>query len=65
MQEFHGIERVAYLDELTGLGNLSGLKHAYGKKKLNNFHFIFIDIDDFKILPKRNYLVINIDLHQA
>lgn len=47
MQEFHGIERVAYVDELTGLGNLSGLKHAYGKKDLKNLHFIFVDIDDF------------------
>ncbi len=47
LQEFHGLERVAYIDELTGLGNLSGLKHAYGKRKLNNLHFIFVDIDDF------------------
>ena len=47
LQEFHGLERVAYIDELTGLGNLSGLKHAYGKRKLNNLHFIFIDIDEF------------------
>lgn len=47
MQEFHGIERVAYVDELTGLGNLSGLKHAYGNKDLKNLHFIFVDIDDF------------------
>lgn len=47
MQEFHGIERVAYVDELTGLGNLAGLKHAYGKKDLKNLHFIFVDIDDF------------------
>lgn len=47
MQEFHGIERVAYIDELTGLGNLSGLKHLYGKKELSNLHFIFVDIDDF------------------
>ena len=47
LQEFHGIERVAYIDELTGLGNLSGLKHAYGKKDLKNLHFIFVDIDEF------------------
>ena len=47
LQEFHGIERVAYIDELTGLGNLSGLKHTYGKKDLKNLHFIFVDIDDF------------------
>ena len=47
MQEFHGIEKVAYIDELTGLGNLSGLKHVYAKKELNNLHFIFVDIDEF------------------
>lgn len=47
MQEFHGIERVAYIDELTGLGNLSALKHFYSKRDLNNLHFIFVDIDEF------------------
>lgn len=47
MQEFHGIEKVAYVDDLTGLGNLSGLKHAYSNKDLKNLHFIFVDIDDF------------------
>lgn len=47
MQEFHGLERVAYIDELTGLGNLSGLKKIYNNKDLSNIHFIFVDIDDF------------------
>jgi len=47
LQEFHGIERVAYIDELTGLGNLSGLKRVYSKKDLSNLHFIFVDIDNF------------------
>ncbi len=47
MQEFHGIEKVAYIDELTGLGNLSSLKQIYGKRELNNLHFIFVDIDEF------------------
>ena len=47
MQEFHGIEKIAYIDELTGLGNLSSLKHIYGKKVLKNLHFIFVDIDGF------------------
>lgn len=47
MQEFHGLERVAYIDELTGLGNLSGFKHTYGKRDLDNLHFIFVDIDNF------------------
>jgi diguanylate cyclase (GGDEF)-like protein len=47
LQEFHGIEKVAYIDELTGLGNLSSLKQIYGKRELNNLHFIFVDIDEF------------------
>lgn len=47
MQEFHGIEKIAYIDELTGLGNLSSLKQIYGSRELNNLHFIFVDIDGF------------------
>lgn len=47
LEEFHGIERIAYVDELTGIGNLSCLKHIYGNKELNNLHFIFVDIDEF------------------
>jgi diguanylate cyclase (GGDEF)-like protein len=36
-----------YVDSLTGLRDLKGLYFDYLEKKLDGFHFIYIDIDDF------------------
>lgn len=36
-----------FIDNLTGLKDLKGLYHDYGKKDLNGLHFIYVDIDDF------------------
>lgn len=37
--------KLAYIDEFTGLPNLHGLYKDYGKKSLDNVHFIHVDID--------------------
>jgi len=42
------LERIAFIDELTGLKNKNGLLADYGDKTLDNQHFIYVDIDDFK-----------------
>ncbi len=36
-----------FIDNLTGLKDLKGLYHDYGKRELNGLHFIYVDIDDF------------------
>jgi diguanylate cyclase (GGDEF)-like protein len=36
-----------FTDNLTGLRDLNGLYHDYGKAELNGLHFIYVDIDDF------------------
>ena len=36
-----------FIDNLTGLKDLKGLYHDYGKRDLNGLHFIYVDIDDF------------------
>jgi len=44
------LEKIAYIDELTGLRNLAGLKHNYAGKSLENIHFLYLDIDEFNKL---------------
>ena len=36
-----------FIDNLTGLRDIKGLYHDYGKKDLEGLHFIYVDIDDF------------------
>lgn len=43
-----GTEAVTYEDQLTGLKNKNALILDYGDTSLENKHFIYVDIDDFK-----------------
>lgn len=36
-----------FIDNLTGLRDLKGLYHDFGKSDLTGLHFIYVDIDDF------------------
>ncbi|AIO18425.1 Phytochrome-like protein cph2 [Candidatus Izimaplasma bacterium HR1] len=36
-----------FIDNLTGLRDLKGLFHDFGKRDLDGLHFIYVDIDDF------------------
>lgn len=42
------LEKIAFIDEKTGLRNRNGLMQDYIDSDLQNQHFIYIDIDDFK-----------------
>ncbi len=42
------LERIAYIDELTGLKNKNGLLDDFADSTLENQHFIYVDIDEFK-----------------
>lgn len=42
------LERIAYTDELTGLKNKNGLLDDFADSNLENQHFIYVDIDEFK-----------------
>lgn len=42
------LERIAFIDELTGLKNKNGLISDFKKRGLDNQHFIYVDIDEFK-----------------
>jgi len=50
MPENNNLEKIAYIDELTKLRNLAGLKHDYAGKNLENIHFLYLDIDEFNKL---------------
>jgi diguanylate cyclase (GGDEF)-like protein len=39
---------LAFVDELTGLRNKNGLIEDFKNRSLENKHFIYVDIDDFK-----------------
>lgn len=43
-----GLEQIAYVDDLTKLRNKNGLICDFLDKTLDNQHFIYVDIDDFK-----------------
>lgn len=42
------LQRIAFIDELTGLKNKNGLFDDFNGMTLDNQHFIYVDIDDFK-----------------
>ena len=42
------LERIAYIDELTGLKNKNKLLVDFADSNLENQHFIYVDIDEFK-----------------
>ena len=44
------LEKLAYNDELTGLKNRNYLLKEFEERDLQNQHFIFVDIDEFKNL---------------
>ena len=42
------LQRIAFIDELTGLKNRNALIDDFEGKGLENQHFIYVDIDEFK-----------------
>lgn len=42
------LERIAFLDDLTGLKNKSAFLEDFKDQSLDGWHFIYVDIDDFK-----------------
>ena len=44
------LERMAFLDELTGTFTKSALLNDFTERSLDNVHFIYVDIDDFKTM---------------
>ena len=44
------LERLAFLDELTGTMNKNALLSDFDGKTLNGNHFIYVDIDEFKTM---------------
>lgn len=47
MIEYEDLEKIAYTDDLTGLRNKSGLMRDHYGADLTDFHFVYVDIDDF------------------
>jgi diguanylate cyclase (GGDEF)-like protein len=44
------LERIAFMDELTGTMNKNALISDFDQRSLDNIHFIYVDIDDFKTM---------------
>lgn len=48
MSNDSNLERIAFVDNLTGLKNKNSFLDSFQEKSLKNQHFILVDIDDFK-----------------
>lgn len=48
MTKEQNLERIAFVDELTGLKNKNGFLEHFKDEALENLHFIYVDIDEFK-----------------
>jgi len=44
------LERIAFMDELTGTMNKNALISDFDQRSLDNIHFIYVDIDNFKTM---------------
>ena len=44
------LERMAFLDEMTGTMNKKALVSDFDERSLNHIHFIYVDIDNFKTM---------------